>query len=473
MAVTSTRFTMMTIGGKEIAPERTFGVTSPATGSVFAEAPDCTAAQLDAAMTAAAEALQSWRKDEAERRKVLTDCAAAIDAHADEVARIETLEQGKPLKDSLGELQGAAYWFREFATFPIPRDVLRDDEYGRVEVHRKPLGVVGMITPWNFPVFLAAMKVAPALLAGNTVVLKPSPYTPLSTLRLGEVLREVLPPGVLNVVSGGDELGAAITAHPTTRKISFTGSIATGKKVAAAAALDLKRVVLELGGNDPAIVLDDVDPKRVAEKLFWGAFGNVGQVCIAVKRLYVHERVYPALVQEITNIAKSVRVGDGLDPTTQLGPLNNKPQLERVTELVEDARRSGATIVTGGERLNRPGYFYAHTVVTDIAEGTRLVDEEQFGPALPIMPFSDLDDVLERANKTHYGLGASVWTSDLAKGADVAAQLECGTAWVNKHGGVNPSVPFGGSKWSGIGYENGTRGLEAFCDLQVIELART
>ncbi len=472
MSVTTANFSL-TIGGKEAATRGTFGVINPATGSVFAAAPDCTDAQLDDAMTAAAEAFRGWRKDEEKRRQALRDCAAAIDAHAEEVARIETLEQGKPLRDSLGEMGGAAHWFKEFATFPIPCDVLRDNESERVEVRRKPLGVVGSIAPWNFPVFLAAMKVAPALLAGNTVVLKPSPYTPLATLKLGEVLREALPPGVLNVVSGGDALGAAITTHPAVRKVCFTGSVETGKKVAAAAAPDLKRLVLELGGNDPAIVLDDVDPKGVAETLFWGAFWNAGQVCFAIKRLYVHERVYSALVQELADLAKNVRVGDGLDPATQLGPLNNKPQLERVTELVEDAKRSGATIVTGGDRLSRPGYFYLPTIVTDVAEGTRLVDEEQFGPALPVMPFSNVKDALERANATHFGLKASVWTKDLDKGADIAAQLESGTASVNKHGGVDPAVPIGGSKWSGIGYQNGTWGLEAYSELQVIELNKT
>ncbi len=256
-------------------------------------------------------------------------------------------------------------------------------------------------------------------------------------------------------------MGAPITTHPTVRNIYFTGSVETGKKVAAAAAPDLKRIVLELGGNDPAIVLGDVDPKRVAEKLFWSAFENAGQVCMAIKRLYVHERLYPALVQELADLARSVRVGDGMDPATQIGSLNNEPQLNRVTELVEDARRSGATIVTGGDRLRKPGYFYAPTVITDIAEGSRLVDEEQFGPALPVMPFSDIDNVLARANATHFGLKASVWTNNLDEGVDIARQLECGTASMNKHGGMDPDVPFGGSKWSGIGYQNGRWGLEA------------
>lgn len=471
MSIVSTRFSM-TIGGEGLGTEQTFGVINPATGAVFAEAPDCTEAQLDEAMIAAAEAFRSWRNDEETRRQALQDCAAAIDAHADELAQIQTCEQGKPLDNSLGEMRGAAQWFKDTVTLSIPLDVLQDDENGRTEVRRKPLGVVGAITPWNYPVSMAVWKIAPALLAGNTVVLKPSPYTPLATLKLGEILREVLPPGVLNVVSGGDELGAAITNHPTVRKISFTGSVETGKKVAAAAASDLKRVVLELGGNDAAIVLGDVDPKRVAEKLFWSAYGNTGQTCIAIKRLYAHERVYPALVREIAELASNVRIGDGLDPATQLGPLNNKPQLDRVTELVEDAKAAGATIVTGGERLKGSGYFYAPTVVTDIAEGTRLVDEEQFGPVLPVMPFTHLDDALERANATHFGLAASVWTNNLDKGADIAAQLECGMAGVNMHGTVSPFAPFGGSKWSGIGYQNGTWGLEAFSELQVIEVDR-
>ncbi len=469
--VNTTRF-MMTIGGKQVAAERSFGVINPATRAVFAEAPDCTLDQLEAAMEAAAEAFKDWRRSEEKRRQVLKDCAEAIAVHADEIARIETCEQGKPLSESHGELHGAIHWFKEFASLPIPYNVLHDDEKSKVEVRRRPLGIVGSIAPWNYPVFLAAMKLAPALLMGNTVVLKPSPYTPLSTLKLGEVLREVLPPGVLNVVSGGDELGAAMTGHPAVRHICFTGSVETGKKVAAAAAPDLKRTVLELGGNDPAIVLPDIDPKRVAEKLFWEAFGNAGQTCIAIKRLYVHERVYEALVQELTEIAKSIRVGDGLDPETQLGPINNEPQFDRVIGLVEDAKRSGATMLTGGEPLGSSGYFYAPTLVTDIAEGVRLVDEEQFGPVLPIMPFSSLDDVMERANATPYGLGASVWTGDVQKGRDIAAQLEAGTTWVNKHGALHPDVPFGGSKWSGSGYQNGTWGLDAYSDLQVIELEK-
>jgi acyl-CoA reductase-like NAD-dependent aldehyde dehydrogenase len=462
----------MTIGGRAVTPEQTFGVINPATGSVFAQCPECSPAQLDAAMESAARAFPGWRQDEARRRQVLKACAQAIRAHAEALGATQTSEQGMPCRNAVQEMQYAAIWLDVTADLPTPVDVLQDTDARRTEVRRKPLGVVGAITPWNFPILLAVWKIAPALLAGNTLVVKPSPYTPLATLQLGEVLREVVPPGVLNIVSGGDELGAQITRHPAVRKISFTGSVETGKLVAAAAAPDLKRTVLELGGNDPALVLDDVDPKVVAPKLFWSAFLNNGQVCIAIKRLYVHERVYQPLVEELATIARAIRLGDGQDPATELGPLNNEPQLQRVMELVEDARGAGGQVIAGGERLDRPGYFYPPTLVTGVGAGTRLVDEEQFGPALPIIPFARVDDALAEVNATHFGLGASVWTSDVARGTEIAAQLESGTAWVNQHMEISPLIPLGGAKWSGIGYQNGTWGLESFCELQVIDLAK-
>lgn len=462
----------MTIGGALAPAERSFGVIDPATGAVFAEAPECTSAQLDAAMEAAKGAFPSWSRDEGARRAALGACADVIEANVERIARTLTLEQGKPLARAEGELLGAAHRFREFALMEIPHDVVRDDERGRVEVRRIPIGVVGSIVPWNVPVFLAAVRTAPALLMGNTVVLKPSPYTPLATLLLGEILQEALPPGVFNVVSGGDDLGAAITAHPAVRLVCFTGSVATGKKVAAAAAPDLKRFVLELGGNDAAIVLEDADPAGIAEKLFWSAFANSGQICFAAKRVYAHESVYQDLVEALVEVARRVRVGPGIEPDSQLGPLNNAPQFERVDELVTDAKRAGATVVTGGEPLDRPGYFYPPTIVTGISDGVRLVDEEQFGPALPVMPFRDLDEVVDRANATHFGLMGSVWTQDLVRGAEVAARLEVGKAGVNDHGAVDPAAPFGGLKWSGIGYQGGRWGLESYSALQVIDVRR-
>jgi acyl-CoA reductase-like NAD-dependent aldehyde dehydrogenase len=462
----------LTIDGQSLPGEGTFGVVNPATGAVFAQAPACSRAQLDAAMEAAHRALPAWQADEGRRRQALLACAEAVKARLGELAPILTQEQGKPLARASEELIGAAVWFQYTASLEIPVEVLQDDERVRIEVRRRPHGVVGAITPWNFPVLLAVWKIAPALLAGNAVVLKPSPYTPLSTLKLGEILRDALPPGVLNVVSGGDELGAWVSSHPRVRKISFTGSVATGKKVAAAAAPDLKRYTLELGGNDAAIVLEDADPAKIAEKLFWGAFANSGQVCSAIKRLYVHERIAAPLVEALAAVARGVKLGDGMQPEVQLGPVNNQPQFERVLGLLEDAKRAGARVVTGGGARAGAGYFVEPTLVTGIAEGTRLVDEEQFGPALPILTYRDVDDAVERANATMYGLSGSVWSAAPARAAEVAGRLECGTAWVNQHLAIVPHAPFGGAKWSGVGVENGPWGLLGFTELQTLHIAK-
>ena len=461
----------MTIDGASVAGDTSFGVINPASGEVFAQAPECARNQLDAAMDAAARSYASWRRDLPARRAALLACGEAVKARLAELAPILTQEQGKPLAKAMEELLGTAVWFQYTASLELPVEVLQDDANARIEVRRRPLGVVGAITPWNFPVLLAAWKIAPALLAGNTMVLKPSPFTPLSTLKLGEILRDALPPGVLNVVSGNDQLGAWITGHPAVRKISFTGSVATGKKVAAAAAPDLKRITLELGGNDAAIVLEDADVAKVAEKLFWGAFSNSGQICSAIKRLYVPEKLEQPLLAALTAVARSVKVGDGLQADTQLGPLNNKMQYDRVNELVEDAKKSGGKVVVGTAPAGG-GYFIAPTLVTGLREGARLVDEEQFGPALPIVTYRDVDDAIERANGTMFGLSGSVWSSSVERAAEVAGQLDCGTAWVNQHLAILPNAPFGGAKWSGIGVENGPWGLLGFTELQTVNIAK-
>ena len=463
---------VMTIDGQAVPAEQTFGVINPATGEVFAQAPECTREQLDAALESAHKAQLSWKTDAAARTGALLAAADAVDAAAKELGPLLTAEQGKPVAQAIGEAKGVALWLRHFAKLDLPREVIQDDERVFAEVVRRPVGVVAAITPWNFPLSMAAWKFAPALRAGNTVVVKPSPYTPLATLRLGEVLRDVLPPGVLNIVSGGDELGGWMTSHPLVRKISFTGSVATGKKVAAAAAPDLKRVTLELGGNDPAIVLDDVDTEKVAEKLFWSAFRNSGQVCIAVKRVYVPERLHDDLVDALAAKARAAKVDDGMAEGTDLGPINNKPQFERVSELVSDALSNGATAVAGGGPLDRPGYFFAPTVLTGVSDGTRIVDEEQFGPALPVIPYRDVDDALARANATTFGLGGSVWSADPDRAAEVAERLETGTAWVNTHAALAPHQPFGGAKWSGIGVENGSWGLLGYTEIQVVHRSK-
>ena len=457
------------IGGELVAGRRHFAVIDPAMGAPFADCPDATREELDRALAAAEGAFAgAWPHDEALRRRTLGAMSEALAGQADALGRLVSQEQGKPLTHAQNEVRGAARLLRICAEEPIPVEVLRDDGKLRVTVVRKPLGVAAAITPWNYPIATLAGKLGPALLAGNTVVAKPSPFTPLSSLELGTLFRALVPAGVLNVVGGSDEVGAWMTGDPRVRKISFTGSVPTGKKIMRAAAEDLKRVTLELGGNDPAVVLPDVDPAAVAERLFWGAFTNSGQICVAIKRLYVHETVYQPIVAALTELAGRVTMGAGLEAGSELGPINNRPQFERVQELVDDARRQGGKVVAGGAPLPRAGYFYPPTLVTDVGAGVRLVDEEQFGTALPIIAYRDLDDALGQANRTHYGLGGSVWTADVARGLELAQRLECGTAWVNQHINTGALAPFGGMKWSGIGRENGRWGLDEFSDLQVL-----
>lgn len=458
----------MLIDGRIVNTPEQDDVINPALAAPFATCARASKAHIDEAIEAAARAYRTWRKDEAFRRQKLHECAAAIQGRAGEIAALLSQEQGKPLTAATGEVYGAAMWFSYFANLAIEPEVLQDDDDKRIQIVRKPLGVVAAITPWNFPVILLAWKFAPALLAGNTVVAKPSPFTPLSSLLVADILHDVLPAGVINVISGDGALGAALAGHPLVRKISFTGSVATGKKIMQYAADDLKRVTLELGGNDPAIVLDDVDPQKVVDGLFWGAFQNSGQVCTAIKRLYVHEKVYDPIVQGLIARAKSVVVGNGMDAASQLGPINNQMQFEKVMGLVDDARKNGGTVESGGARLDSPGYFYPPTIVTGAHAGMRLVDEEQFGTALPIIKYRHLEQALEESNRTHFGLGGSVWTSDIARGETLVQELESGTGWVNHHMDITPFAPFGGCKWSGLGYENGKWGFEEFAEMQVV-----
>ena len=458
----------MLIDGRLVNTPEQDNVINPATGAPFATCARATTAHVAEAVAAAARAHPAWRKDEALRRQKLNECAAALQAHAADIAQVLTREQGKPLNTAMMEVFGAARWFSYFAGLEVHPEVLQDDGEKRIQIVRKPLGVVAAITPWNFPVVLLSWKFAPSLLAGNTIIAKPSEFTPLSSLMVADLLKEILPPGVINVISGPGSVGAELASHPDVRKVSFTGSVATGKKIMQYAASDLKRVTLELGGNDPAIVLDDVDPTAVIDGLFWGAFTNAGQVCTAIKRLYVHEKVYAPIVDGLIERAKNVRVGDGLEPDTQIGPINNKMQFDKVSGLVDDARQQGARIAVGGKPLDRPGYFYPPTIVTNAHAGMRLVDEEQFGTALPVIKYRNLDEVITEANHTHYGLGGSVWTSNLERGEQLAQQIESGTGWVNQHMDITPFAPFGGCKWSGLGYENGKWGYEEFTEMQVI-----
>ncbi len=460
------------IDGKLVAGASATPVVNPANEEAVADCPRASKAQLDQAVAAAKAAFPAWSKTTMDERKaVLNKIADAIEANLGDFARLLTQEQGKPLADATGEIYGAAAFFRYFSSLDLPAKVVTDDATSRIEVRRKPLGVVGCIIPWNFPMILMAFKVPAALLAGNTVVVKPAPTTPLTALKLGELIKDLVPPGVVNIISDANDLGGEMTKHPDIRKISFTGSTETGKKVMASAADALKRISLELGGNDALIVLDDVDPKETAPKVLGAAMQNAGQVCIAAKRIYVHESMYDAMCDEFARLAGEMVVGDGLEQGVQMGPLQNKQQFEKVLGFIESARKDGK-IIAGGGRKGDKGYFIQPTIVRDIAEGSKLVDEEQFGPVMPVIKYSDPADAVARANASIYGLGGSIWAKDSDRAWALAENMESGSVWVNKHADIQPHLPFGGAKFSGVGSELGEEGLKEFTQVQVLNMAR-
>ena len=446
-------------------------VKNPSTFEVVGRMPLGSPQDLDDAVAAAARAFKTWSvTPDAERQAVCHAIARKIEEHAEELARLITAEQGKQL-NGLGsrfEVGGTVAWTHATADLQLPVEVVQDTADGRIELHRKPIGVIGSITPWNWPMLIGSWHIIPAVRTGNTIVIKPSPYTPLSTIRMVELMNEALPPGVVNCVTGPDSLGAAMSSHPGIAKMVFTGSTATGRKIMAASAPTLKRLTLELGGNDAGVVLPDADPKAIAPGIFWGAFINGGQTCAALKRLYVHDGIYDAVCQALVDFAKTVPMGDGMDENAQLGPIQNEMQFNRVSTLVEEAKKAGGRVLLGGAPRGGKGYFYPITFIADVKEGVRLVDEEQFGPVLPIIRYTDVDDAMRRANDNPLGLGGSVWSGDPAKAKQLAQRLECGTAWVNKHGGIQPNAPFGGVKQSGIGVEFSTEGLKEYTVSQTV-----
>ena len=459
------------IDGKFNSGNQRLDVINPATGGLAGTIDAADSAIVEAAIASAKAAFPAWAAmPDVTRIAALQACADILDGNADELAKLLTTEQGKPLggMGSRFELGGAAAWTRHTASLNLPVEFVQDDADAHIAVHRKPLGVVAAIAPWNWPIMIAIWQIMPAIRAGNTVVLKPSPYTPLSTLRMVELFQQALPPGVLNVVAGSDEIGPALTAHPDVAKICFTGSCATGRRVMQSAAPTLKRLTLELGGNDAGIVLPDCNPKAIAEGLFWGAFINNGQTCAALKRLFVHDSIYDSVCEELASFAATIKTGPGMDDDSLLGPIQNRMQFDKVSRLVAEAKATGARILTGGEPMGGNGYFYPATIVADAETGMALVDEEQFGPALPVIRYSNVDDAIEQANAVDVGLGGSIWSADIPRARDLAMQLECGTAWVNKHGAIRPDTPFGGVKASGFGVEFGHHGLGEFVSLHVI-----
>lgn len=467
----------MIIDGKKVTTEETFDVINPATEEVVARCPKATAEHVDQAVAAARRAFPAWSATpDAERSRLVHAIANALEAHSEELTKLLTLEQGKPGKGFAGmggafEIGGTLAWAHATADLELPVEVIQDNEEARIEVHRKPLGVIGSITPWNFPLMIAIWHTMPALRSGNTVVIKPSEFTPLTTLRAAQLINEILPPGVFNIVTGDGSLGAAISNHPDINKIVFTGSTATGKKIMQSAAGNLKRITLELGGNDAAIVLPDTDVASAAPKIFATALFNNGQTCAALKRLYVHEDIYDEMCAALAAIAGSVTTGDG-SGDVDFGPIQNKTQFEKVCTIAREAKESGARFLTGGEPVQGAGYFFPVTIVADIADDTRLVAEEPFGPILPVLKYSDVEDALRRANDSNNGLGGSVWSGDVQRASELASRLECGTAWVNSHAMIQPNMPFGGVKESGLGVEFGRYGLEEYTNIQSLYIAK-
>ncbi len=462
----------MLIGGRLVDGDHQMDVINPATEEVFATVARASERQADEAIEAAATAFPGWAEvSMAERQAKVSALADAIAANADKLARALTQEQGKPLAEAQGEIAWAEGYLRHYATLDIAERTIQDDANGLIQVRRKPLGVVAGIIAWNFPLLVACWKIGPAVIAGNTIVLKPAPTTPVCALMLGELCQGIFPAGVVNIIVDANDLGGYLTADPRIAKVGFTGSTATGKKIMASAADGLKRLTLELGGNDPGIVLDDVDVREVAQGIFNAAFLNCGQVCLAIKRAYVHDAIYDAMCDELARLAEAAVVDDGLAQGAQIGPIQNKAQYEKVQAFLESARRDG-TIVAGGEIIDRAGYFLRPTIVRDVTDGHEIVDEEQFGPILPVIRYSDIDDVVARANASPYGLGASVWSRDIDRAVGVANRIESGSVWVNQHVAIGPHIPMAGVKSSGLGVEQSEEGLAEYTQLSVINVAR-
>ncbi|HEX3613513.1 MAG TPA: aldehyde dehydrogenase family protein [Sporichthyaceae bacterium] len=466
----------LSIGGKLVDGTSTFDVVNPATDEVIAQAPAASAQQMDEAVAAARAAFPAWSALSWEERSAYVQrYADALEAQSADLARLLTTEQGKPLKAPPGrvgaeaETGAAVYWVREVGLRKLPVEVMEDTDEHWVEVHHTPLGVVGAILPWNFPVLLGLWKVAPCLITGNTMVLKPAPTTPLTSLRFGEIAQEIFPPGVLNIVSGPNELGQQLTEHPNVDKISFTGSTATGKKIMASSSGTLKRVTLELGGNDPAIVLPGAEvTDELVNTLFEASFGNSGQWCIAVKRLYVHDSIYDAFRDKFVAIAASKKVGNGLEEGVDFGPIQNKMQYGKLIDMFADVEKNGYEVPVGGKiDESLPGNFVPLTVVDNPPHDSRIVQEEPFGPILPLIKYSDVDEAVAKANDTRFGLGGSVWgPQPLAN--EVALRIETGTVWVNEIHVHGIDLPFGGHKESGVGVENGAEGLAEFTNTKTL-----
>ena len=468
---------LMLIGDQWVPAQsgQTFPVYNPATGEVIAHVAEGDKADVDRAVAAARKAFEKWgRSHPGKRARLLWKLAELIEKNAEEFAQLETLDNGKPISESrMIDVMGAAQQFRYFAGWCDKLDGITA-RVGSPDMHaytlREPLGVCAQIVPWNFPLMMAAWKIAPCLATGNVSVLKPAEETPLSALRLGELVLEAgFPPGVVNIVPGyGHTAGAALSGHPDVDKVAFTGSTEVGKLIVQAAAGNLKKVSLELGGKSPNIVFADADLDKAIVGSAHAIFFNCGQVCVAGSRLYVERKVFDKVVEGVAERAKKIRVGPGMDPQTQMGPLVSSAQFERVTGLIQAGLDEGAEILTGGHRIGTAGYFVEPTILVNTKPDMRVVREEIFGPVVVAQPVDDLEAIARIANETPYGLAASVWTRDLSTAHKMAAALKAGTVWINTHGVIEPHIPFGGYKQSGWGREGGKESIELYTQIKSV-----
>ncbi|KAJ0115157.1 hypothetical protein J7T55_001567 [Diaporthe amygdali] len=464
------------INGRSAPTKSTRHGVNPANLMPLAEVPVATQDDLDSAVTAAKAAFKTWSKTPYDdRRSAVLAFADAIESQRVEFRDLLITEQGKPIPQADAETDAAIAWIRGMADLSLPEDVIEDTEKRTVITRYTPIGVVGAIIPWNFPLLLATGKIAPALLTGNVIIVKPSPFTPYCGLKLAELAQKLFPPGVVQSLSGDDSLGPWLTSHPGIDKISFTGSTATGKAVLQSASKTLKRVTLELGGNDPAIIFPDVDVEKVAQQIAVWAFLNSGQICLNLKRIYVHESIYEDFKKAMVKHAGSFAFGDGTKTGITHGPLQNRMQYDRVKTFFNDIAKQGWEVALGGEMDDEPekGYFIKPTIIDRPPEKSRIVVEEPFGPIVPLLTWQNEEDVIDRANDTTMGLGASVWSNDLRKATRVAREIQAGNVWVNTHFDLSPIAPFGGHKESGIGSEWGLNGLKAFCNVQTLFLNKS
>jgi len=464
---------LMRIGGKDTVDVDGgwIDVKNPATGELIDRVPDGIPEDVAHAVEAADAASSGWKKmSMRERGMILFHAAGRVREQHRDIAQLLTMEQGKPLKEAIDEVRGFASILEFYAGISAHStgEAIRLGSADCMVVH-EPIGICGAIIPWNMPILIMGWKIGPALLAGNTMVLKPASTTPLSSLKLVAILDKAgLPPGVLNIVTGsGESVGEAIVRHPLVRKVSFTGDCTTGEKIRRLASGQLKDLTLELGGSDPMIVMDDAEIDKAVEGALRGRFYNAGQTCTAVKRLYVHDKIADTFVKKLRVRVEALKVGNGLEPGIDLGPMNSAGQRERIAGMVNEMIDTcEGKILTGGCSLTGSpydaGFFYRPTLVSDVSPGARLLTDEIFGPVLPVMSVPDLETAIKEANRSRYGLGASVWTTNLANTKRVFDDVHAGIIWVNRHLTIPPEIPFGGMNESGIGRENGSHALDSY-----------